>query len=114
MQKVIRVAPTARAPIGTISRRRPQTKRAHGDEFAIRGHAPKSNQDPDEDAIGKVKLRIPGSVQRNRMPSVVHRRRVADYQIHQAHQLRHEKNKRKNSQSQQRMGEEPGGRCTGR
>ncbi len=31
---------------------------------------------------------------------------MANDQIHQAHQLRHEKDKRKNSQSQQRVGED--------
>ena len=70
MQKVIRVAPAARMPMGTNNRRRPKPRALMAMSSLSADMRPRAISTPTRTPIGKVKLRIPGSVQRNRMPSV--------------------------------------------
>ena len=60
---------------------------------------------PTRTPMGKVKLRIPGKRAEEQHADGRPGRRVAHNQIHQAHQLRHEKYEREYPQSQQGVGE---------
>ena len=66
---------------------------------------PRAISTPTRTPIGKVNVKIPGSVHREQNPERGSRSRMANDQIHQSHKDRHEKYECEDSQTQQSVGE---------